>query len=126
MFSTEIYNSTTTLCGPRGSRCGQGFLSPALDIFIAFRPLTEDHYGAVKIWLTTDICDLVENNLPEEIAARIKWGPIITSYISPVSRCLVECDPSDRAAIIATAQQHSPDKITEIKMAIEAATTYDR
>ena len=94
--------------------------------FIAFRPLTEDHYGAVKIWLTTEICDLVENYLPEEIAARIKWGPIVPSYISPVCPCLVQCDPSDGAAIIATAQQYSPDKISAIQMAIETSSTYDR
>ena len=80
----------------------------------------------MKIWLTTEVCDILESHLPEEVAARIKWGPIITNYISPVSPCLVECDPSDRAAIIATAQQHSPDKMTEIALVIEAATTYDR
>jgi hypothetical protein len=80
----------------------------------------------MKIWLSTETCDVLEQGLPEEVAARIKWGPITPPYLDVPSQCLVECSPKDRAAILATAQQQFPEKLGEIKTAIQKARRSSR
>jgi hypothetical protein len=37
-------------------------------------------------------------------------------------QCLIECDPKDGAAVIATAEQHFPDKVFEVTEAFRNPT----
>ena len=76
----------------------------------------------MKISVTTETCDLVQKHLPEKVASRIKWGPVIAGDLDEPLRCLIECDPKDRCVIIATAEQHFADKVSEVKEAFQKPT----
>ena len=71
----------------------------------------------MKLWLTTATCDLVERHLPVNVATRIKWGPVVNGDGNRPDQCGVECDAKDKVTIIATAQQHFPNSVPEIKEA---------
>lgn len=76
----------------------------------------------MKISVTTETCDLLEKHLPAAIAAKIKWGPVITAARNEPLLCLIECDPKDQRAIISTAEHHFPDKLSEVQEAFRSAT----
>ncbi len=76
----------------------------------------------LKISVTTETCDLIEKHLPTEVGGRIKWRPVIPGELNSQLQCLIECDPKDRCAIIATAEQHFPDKVFEVKEAFRKPT----
>jgi hypothetical protein len=76
----------------------------------------------MKISVSTETCDLIEKHVPAEIAGKIKWGPVITGNPGAPLQCLIECDPKDKCAIIATAEQHFPDKLSEVEEAFRKPT----
>ena len=76
----------------------------------------------MKISVSTETCDLIEKHVPAEIAANIKWGPVITGAPNEPLLCLIQCHPKDQRAIIATAQHHFPDKLSEVEDAFRSAT----
>jgi len=75
----------------------------------------------MKISVATETCDLIEKHLPAQIAAKIKWGPVITAAPDEPLLCLIECDPKDQRAIIATAEHHFPEKLSELQEAFRSA-----
>ena len=74
----------------------------------------KDH-NEIKLWLTTATCDLVERYLPVNVARRIKWG--VYGDGKRTDQCGLDCDAKDKVTIIATAQQHFPNSVPEIKEA---------
>jgi hypothetical protein len=82
----------------------------------------ETRIAELKILVTTETCDLIEKHLPTKVGERIKWGPVIPGELNGSLQCFIECDPKDRCAIIATAEQHFPDKVSEVKEAFRKPT----
>ncbi len=87
-----------------------------------FLDTDETRYSMMKISVMTETCDLIEKHLPTEVGRQLKWGPVIPGDLDEPLRCLIECDPKDRCVIIATAEQHFADKVSEVKEAFQKPT----